>query len=59
MREGAEFKGKCIAVFCGSASGEHHDYGSAASSVGETLAKADHEIVYPFEHGLVKVFIAI
>ncbi|MCV6596451.1 MAG: TIGR00730 family Rossman fold protein [Mangrovicoccus sp.] len=50
MREGTAFDRKCIAVFCGSASGDHYDYKSAAFSVGEILAEAGHKVVYGGGH---------
>ncbi|MEP6066203.1 MAG: TIGR00730 family Rossman fold protein, partial [Paracoccaceae bacterium] len=39
-----------IAVFCGSASGLHYDYKSAAFSVGQSLAAAGHTIIYGGGH---------
>lgn len=40
------FRNKQIAIFCGSASGNHFDYHAQAFTVGQTLAKAGHRIVY-------------
>lgn len=50
MGEAAGFEKKCIAVFCGSASGQHYDFQSAAFSLGQSLAKAGHKIVYGGGH---------
>ncbi|WP_300072622.1 TIGR00730 family Rossman fold protein [uncultured Ruegeria sp.] len=38
--------GKCIAVFCGSASGSHHNYHSEAIAIGDAIARAGHMLVY-------------
>ncbi|WP_299827569.1 TIGR00730 family Rossman fold protein [uncultured Roseobacter sp.] len=38
--------GKCIAVFCGSASGRHHNYHSEAFAAAGAIARAGHTLVY-------------
>ncbi len=44
------FANKRIAVFCGSASGNHYNYQSDAFDTGHALARAGHRIVYGGGH---------
>ncbi|WP_299682396.1 TIGR00730 family Rossman fold protein [uncultured Roseobacter sp.] len=50
MVGGPLFQNKSIAVFCGSASGNHYDYQSDAFDTGRALASAGHRIVYGGGH---------
>jgi uncharacterized protein (TIGR00730 family) len=46
MTQLEHFNQRCIAVFCGSASGDHAIYRDTAIEVGHALAVAGHNIVY-------------
>jgi len=50
MKRGKAFRNKQVAVFCGSASGRRYQYQSDAFSVGRSVAKAGHGLVYGGGH---------